>query len=220
MGEHWMPELPRHEDGRPVRTAETEQAHARHARGPSRWRAALGLGPSRRDLTAALIVARYRQARAEAEMREAHVRAKTAEKAARASHREVEDAELAAAAAVTAAYEPAVDTCAKTRLHTLDEATAFAVKTATGLGTDPDAFRVYHCKVCPRHPATGLRFLHIANRDPQLRGEAGRNAKRDRALRAAGARRQAGNVTIDRIASPADLARLRSRFSQGAEEAS
>jgi hypothetical protein len=127
-----------------------------------------------------------------------------------ALRKECDEARTHAAAADRAAaqaYEPAItDDCTKTRLHTRDEANTFADAVADRLGR---SFVAYQCRRCPRHPATGTRFWHVGNADPEFRGIAAEELKKDRANAQRKQRLKDGNQRIGRLIPAEQLEALR-----------
>lgn len=103
------------------------------------------------------------------------------------------------------AFEPAQgDECTKTRLHTIDEAREFRIKIATHYNVSPTEYGIYRCRICPRHPATGNRFLHLGNIH--------KKTSLEKKLLAVDAKRARAGVRIQDSVSPADIAKLRERF--------
>lgn len=138
----------------------------------SRWRRWLRLGPSRRQLIRTL----------NREVAENH------ERGIRISQLKSERGRLRQEIAtimkrltqlqrthVGAIVEPPPDRtgrCQKVRLHTEDEATAWAQRIEQRFDQQPGSLGPYLCTVCPVHPATASRFWHAGHSsDPQAQAE-------------------------------------------------
>lgn len=198
----------------------------------------LGLGPSRAELRAESAMWQARSARAEAELRNAHARAKAAEKALRLkthddamwqaryerakAQRDRVEAELGKAHARLRRIrndlhgqlvEPArVDGCAKIRFHEDTDAARFAAKLAATTGEELEAYVAYQCRICPRSPVTVSRFWHVGHREPGAAGLAKEARLLQISQRRAAAGRE-GRLLSQRV-DPAVLARLRSTRQQ------
>lgn len=99
---------------------------------------------------------------------------------------------------------PAAEGCVKIRLHTAQEAFAFAEHVAISTDTDVDTLDIYKCQVCPRHPTTGDRIFHIYTLDHDKTTPERKAQVAQRRARA----REEGRLLGQRI-SPADLARIK-----------
>jgi hypothetical protein len=101
--------------------------------------------------------------------------------------------------------EPAQDgECRKVRLHTVAEGQAYRLKVANDLHRLPEEFSVYRCRICPRHPATGDRYIHIANVTRRTRLEKQGDYQK--------VRRDNRKEGLVPMVTPADIARLREKF--------
>lgn len=62
-----------------------------------------------------------------------------------------------------------MDNCVKVRCHTDEEGGLWARKFEADRNFPRGSFGIYRCKVCPRNPIYGDRYVHIATTDPELK---------------------------------------------------
>lgn len=104
---------------------------------------------------------------------------------------------------------PASEACTKVRLRDRVEAEAFAARLAKDSGREPEDFRSYPCKLCPRQPVGGNRFLHIANVDPRERTERGTREARKAGWEKVNREKSRSGTALGRRVGPDVAARLR-----------
>jgi hypothetical protein len=178
-----------------------------------RW---LGLGPGRAELAAEAELWRTRCERASEQNRQEGVRAKAAERQVRALGEEMErqarklQAEIRRLTEVIEQRlaEPGPgEGCTKIRFHREPEAADFLTQLAGQTRSDPDVYRVYRCRLCPRSPVTMTSYFHVSHRNTSAGRQTKQDSKEQWKQREVDARKR-GTLLSQRV-SPADLARLR-----------
>lgn len=146
-----------------------------------RWRALrelLRLGPSRDDLHAELerLHAEVETCRERADRADA--RAVVADGKARTHQSRLDKAldEMAVRLPDLLREPPQVEGCAKTRFHNRDEVLAYIDTVAGRLEVDPQVYRAYQCKKCPRHEALATWFWHFSHDTTTAAGQAAKMA--------------------------------------------